>query len=290
MIKIAIIPTNSNAAVAEYVEAICVKLKELGCQPCVYSEVRNFLGDLSCKWHDDFFAMVAGCDACIGVGGDGTIIHAAKHAAEYGKPIFGVNCGRLGYLCALEPDELDQLESFVNGNYHILSRMMLDVSVLREDGSVRAQFKALNDAVMGNDSFAETIDVRVSRDATDVLRFRGDGVIFSTPTGSTAYALSAGGPIIDPKLNAVSVTPICPHGFSSKTTIFSCPTHLQARATSVKGKVYLTVDGEQCTPLQPDETLVVEKSDTAADFIVFKDLDFNQILNKKFNINHLGKN
>lgn len=286
--KIAVLPSNSNNTIGEYVQAVCTQLKKIGCEPFLYAELRKTLGEIDCSWHRDFYGMVSESDLCIGVGGDGTIIHAAKHAAEFDKPILGVNCGRLGYLCALETDELGQLEQLVTKNYTVLRRMMLTASVVNKEG-VRAKFKALNDAVLGNGSIAKTIDVRVTRDKTDVMRFRGDGVIFSTPTGSTAYALSAGGPIIDPKLSAISVTPICPHGFASKTTIFSCPTKLKARATSVAGQVFLTVDGEQCIPITPDDTVVVEKCSTAADFIVFNDLNFNQILNKKFNISSLGK-
>ena len=148
-------------------------------------------------------------DLLVCFGGDGTILHAAKDAQRHGIPALGVNLGSVGFMAELESDQLSLLERLPQGKYRTEERMMLDVSVRREGRTIYRDL-ALNDAVITKGAVARIIDLEVKADGVSVGRFAGDGVIVSTPTGSTAYAMSAGGPIVEPTVENILVTPICP--------------------------------------------------------------------------------
>jgi len=220
------------------------------------------------------------CDFVIAIGGDGTIMHSAKHAMQKNKPVFGINAGRLGFLASLETDELDRLEDLITGNYSIDRRMMLKVT---HDTKGRAEtFFALNDAVISKGALAKIVDLEIYCDGQKVISHRADGIIFSTPTGSTAYSLAAGGPVIDPNIDCISMTPICSHSLMGRSIIFSDDKVLRASANiDDEHEAYLSVDGESDVKLEKGDTVTIEKSDIFIRFVKLTDKPFYEILNEK---------
>lgn len=207
------------------------------------------------------------------LGGDGTIMHASHTAVTYGIPIVGVNLGRIGYMAELEPEELGKLSEIIGGNYTLEERMMLTV----EYGG--RTYPALNDAVI-RASTTHPAYVTLECDGQKVNTYRGDGLICSTPTGSTAYSVSAGGSVVDPRLNCIGVTPLCPQSLIARPLIFAPESTLTLRAEEGRGCI-LTVDGEDGIPLTAGENVTVKMSETPLRMIRITDDGFYTVLNKK---------
>lgn len=215
-------------------------------------------------------------DVIISVGGDGTIISAAKLAFKHGVPVFGVNLGRLGFLSSVEPYETEILKQIISGDYLIDKRMVLEIKDKNDT------FYAINDAVISKGTISRMIDIDIFCGNNKVTNMRADGVIFSTPTGSTAYSLSAGGPVIDPTLECILTTPICPHSLSARTIVFSSNTVLNAKIDSNNcEKAFLTIDGQKAVEIDAEHTLSVQKSNYYAHFLLPKGKTFFDTLNKK---------
>ena len=152
--------------------------------------------------------LLAHSDAAITVGGDGTIIHAAKYAAQTDTPLIGVNVGRLGFAADVETEEIDSLARLITGDYSVENRLLLDIEVIKD--GVSRHYLAVNDAVVAHGQLSKIIDLTLSLDGEVISKYRADGLLFSTPTGSTAYSLSAGGPILSPQMRCILMTPVCP--------------------------------------------------------------------------------
>jgi NAD+ kinase len=167
-------------------------------------------------------------DILIVLGGDGSILEAARRATHRGTPILGINLGRLGYMAELELGELDLLKNLFTGEYEIEKRAMLRIE-LRSGSDLRSFCYALNDAVISNGSVSRIIDLELSEGGVPVTTYRADGLIIASPTGSTAYSMSAGGAIVDPRVPCICVTPICPHSFIARPLIFSDQSVLEIR-------------------------------------------------------------
>ncbi|MBR6548369.1 MAG: NAD(+)/NADH kinase [Clostridia bacterium] len=220
------------------------------------------------------------------VGGDGTIMHTAKRAAEYDLPIFGINSGRVGFLAGLEPDEAHLLSCIPNGEYTIDSRMLLSVS-FEKDGVVEKHY-ALNEAVVTRNGPARMMDICL-RDGLQggQINYRADGLIVATPTGSTAYSMSAGGPILDPFIEGLIVTPICPYSSPSRSLVFSPahPLHIGARCAD-NGQTIVCMDGETPIDVTGREITVQKSTDRAVRLIrIKKDTFFDVYNNKMMNRN-----
>jgi NAD+ kinase len=199
-------------------------------------------------WAGEVFAAGDVCDLVIALGGDGTLLMAARHLGG-AAPILGVNLGRLGFLTEVSRAELAaSLESVLAGDHQLEERALFDVELRRADGS-RERFRVLNDAVIGKGALARIIELSLATDRGTVARFRADGLILSTPTGSTAYNLSAGGPIIDPSLPVVVLTPICPHTLSLRPLVVPDSGWIEVELLTGQEEVYLTLDGREGTPL-----------------------------------------
>ena len=195
-------------------------------------------------------------DMLICFGGDGTILHAAKDADAYGVPILGVNMGSVGFMAELEYGELSLLNKLAEGNYEIESRMMLDVSVLR-DGMPIYQEVALNDAALTKGAVARVIDLRISCDKMPMSEFSADGVVVSTPTGSTGYSMSAGGPIVEPTAENLIITPICAHAMDAKSFVLSSERLVSIRLGRMTRKTaYLSADGGRAFRLQDGDVVI----------------------------------
>lgn len=221
-------------------------------------------------------------DLIITLGGDGTLLHIAAKASEHSTPVLGINIGHLGYMTELEINELDKLSKLFDGSFTVESRIMLDVSVIREENKL-IKFCALNDAVISYGTVSRIITFSLFCDKKKATDYRADGIILSTPTGSTAYSLSAGGPIIEPSVSAITATPICPHSLSSKSIVFSDTSVLDVEISPQNvGDIYLTVDGENNYPLQINDRINIRKSNKQFSLIKINDFSFFEILNKKF--------
>lgn len=229
----------------------------------------------------DFREALKMCDVVIAIGGDGTILHTAKYAMQENKPVFGINAGRLGFLAGLEATELDRLADLAAGRYTIDRRMMLKITRQSANGMADIMY-ALNDAVISKGGLAKIVDLEVDCGGEKVISHRADGIIFSTPTGSTAYSLSAGGPVIDPAIDCISMTPICSHSMLSRSIIFSDDKVLSVRAkVDEEHETFLSVDGEQGLRLESGDSVLVEKSEIFVRFLRLVDKPFYEILNEK---------
>ena len=220
-------------------------------------------------------------DMLICFGGDGTILHAAKDANVHHVPVLGVNLGSVGFMAELEQGELSMLSRLAAGKYTVEARMMLDVTVRRE-GKVIYSDLALNDAAVTKGAVARVVDLEVYGDKVLISSFSADGVVVSTPTGSTAYAMSAGGPIVEPTAENIIVTPICPHALSARSFVLS-----RGRTVSVKlGKMarktaYLSVDGGKALRLNSSDTVELRESQSKTRLVRVTGRSFYEILNHK---------
>jgi len=219
------------------------------------------------------------CDLIIAVGGDGTILEASSYAAEYDKLLLGINTGRLGFMASMEPDELYNLSRLMSGDYTVENRMMLDCEFV--GGEKKDTFTALNDIVISS-QFGRLADYFVSANGTNVSTLRADGVIFSTPTGSTAYALSAGGPILEPGLECIQMTPVCPHSLVSRTMLFSTEKKLEVTFRSRDNTpLYLSIDGQIQESAEKDDRLFITRSRKFLRLIDIQGNSFFNSVNKK---------
>ncbi len=225
--------------------------------------------------------LFAKSDVIITVGGDGTIMRYGKTAATYNKPILGINAGRMGFLANIEANQLSLLNKLITGDYEVEKRMMLDVKVV-ENGNEVACFSAVNDAVISSGFMSRLIDIHAFIDDEPIC-YRADGLIISTPTGSTAYSLSAGGPIIDPAINNIIITPICSHSLSAKPIILSGDNVVKFKGFSIKrSEVYLLIDGRRSYVVKPYSEIYVSKADKSISLIKLTKRSFYKTLSEKF--------
>lgn len=194
------------------------------------------------------------------IGGDGTILRVVRDLNDKSIPLLGINLGTMGFMSSLEPEELVHVLDAANGVYPTNPRMMLDSFLIR-DGELIQQDIALNDVVIHG--YGECIIPHVYDDETEILNFSGDGIIFSTPTGSTGYSMSAGGPIVEPDAKAIILSPICAHTMSAKCYVFSPRHSLRMKLEKHHGRrAYLAIDGNQVFDLENDDTVIVKYSDS----------------------------
>lgn len=229
----------------------------------------------------DFISAVGQMDLIVAIGGDGTMIHSAKYGVKHNRPVLGVNAGRLGFLAQIECNELDKLSLLASGRYTIRRHMLIEALVQTEHEQIICM--AFNDIVISKGVLSRIVDIDVSCGGKLVSEYHADGVIFSTPTGSTAYAMSAGGPIVDPCIQCITMTPICPHSLFSRAVLFSTDKSLTVRAKYVNNEndLYLSADGERPIKLGREGQVIIQKSSQEAQLIDFGDKDFYEILNLK---------
>lgn len=223
------------------------------------------------------------CELVLIAGGDGSIIHAARKAALSKVPIIGVNLGRLGYLAELELDDIHMLSCIFEGNFTLEKRMMLSYEIVKHDGSVLVGEPALNDIVLtsvGNTNRVVDIEIHAGESETFAGLFKGNGIIASTPTGSTAYALAAGGPVIDPLLDCINIVPICPHSLTARPMLFSKDSVLKLINTG-RVTVNVSADGSDEYTIEPGEYVRIKKSEYSAEFVRIRNTSFYEVLKKK---------
>ena len=224
-------------------------------------------------------------DGVICFGGDGTILHMAKTATRRGLPILGVNIGTMGFMAELESGELDKLSQLVTGDYTLDRRMMLDVTVQR-DRDIIFHDIGLNDVVITKGAVARIVHLSIQCDNVQAMECSGDGVIISTPTGSTAYNISAGGPIVEPESKNIIITPICSHDVGTRCIVTSDKRVITTQIVrNSRRNAFLSVDGGKSLRLNMGDVTIVEKSNLETKLIRLKDRSFFDVVNTKFKIN-----
>ena len=223
-------------------------------------------------------------ECVIVLGGDGSILDASRRAAPLGKPLLGINMGHLGYMAELEIGDLAELSKLINDDFEIDERLMLSVGVYTQAGKQKAESFALNDAVISNGSVARIVDLELYEAGELVSPYRADGMIVATPTGSTAYSMSAGGPITDPHLNCLLVTPVCPHSLTARPLIFRDDAHLEVKNVCQREKMlFLTVDGRINFEIYRGDVVRVTRSNMVTRLIRLRKGGFYNRLQAKLN-------
>ena len=225
-----------------------------------------------------------GADAVICFGGDGTILHMSKTATRHGIPVLGVNIGTMGFMAELESEEMAELSRLATDDYSIVERMMLDVTVMR-DRDIIFHDICLNDAVITKGAIARVIHTAVKCDGIQAMECGGDGLIVATPTGSTAYSLSAGGPIVEPEAHSILVTPICAHDVASRCIVASDKRVITVGMTrNARQNAFLSVDGGKALRINMGDVITIKKSNLVTKLVRLKERSFFDVVNNKFKI------
>ena len=215
-------------------------------------------------------------------GGDGTILHMTKAATRRGVPVLGVNIGTMGFMAELESTELEKLADLAKGEYTLDSRMMLDVTVQRERDILFHDI-CLNDVVVTKGTVARIVHLAVQCDGVPAMEIGGDGVILATPTGSTAYSLSAGGPIVEPEARTMLITPICPHDMGSRCIVASDKRTITVEMIrNARRNAYLSVDGGKAVRLNMGDVVTVKKSQMETKLVRLSQRSFYDVVSAKF--------
>jgi NAD+ kinase len=225
-----------------------------------------------------------GADLLVSLGGDGTLLRSVEAALAKGIPVLGVNIGRLGYLTQVEPSGLEEaLAGFLSGSHQVEERMTLSVVVTGPDGEPVAQRTALNEATVEKTVPGHTVRIAASIDGRPFVTYAADGLLVSTPTGSTAYNLSARGPVLSPRLRAIVVTPVSPHMLFDRALVLEPSEHLRLEVREPRSAV-LVVDGVTVSVLAPGATVECSEGDQPARLVTFGARDFHAILRAKFHL------
>ncbi len=278
--KIAIIVNLSKPKAVACAESICNLLYENGARLCALKDCADYLEFEQIEYFDNIDALFGCCDIAVTVGGDGTIIHAAKYAACADKPLIGVNVGRLGFAADLDVEDIGALKRLLSGDYVTENRILLDIEVQSKGPS--KHYLAVNDAVVAHGQLSKIVDLSLCLNGEEISKYRADGILFSTPTGSTAYSLSAGGPIISPQMDCILMTPVCPHSLFSRSVLFDGESTLSVSAKIPEGcSCLLTVDGEVNINIAEGDRVIVRKSGRSLKLISINKLNFYRKLNQK---------
>ena len=284
MNKVHVIPNMIKDGALSAAKKVCGYFCANGYEVCIDKELKDELAHAlpqSVEYLDED-SCYEKCDFIAAIGGDGTLLHAAPKAAEYKKPIIGINNGKLGFMTELSAaDELHVLSDIKDGTYFIEERMLLDVSVIDADGTQTVSETLLNDVVVTKGAISRIVDISVYVDGQTTMSFRGDGIIVSTPTGSTGYSLSAGGPIIEPKAKCIAVTPICPHALSIKSFVLDSGREIVIETGEKSESGYISIDGNDHIELAKGGKVVIKKSEKTLAMIRITKQGFYDRINGK---------
>lgn len=276
--RFALQPNLTRENAFEVTLEVCAKLDELNaCYIIALENKASFAGTkANFLPYDD---MLKTCDVLITIGGDGTIIHAAKSAVLWSKPILGINAGRLAFMAGLERHEINLLGNLLSGNYSVDKRMMLKTQLVRGSDILASEY-CINDTVVSRAGRTKPVELTVECRGRHLINYFADGLIIATPTGSTAYSLSAGGPIVDPVLESILLTPICAHSLFARSFILNTDSEFSVKALS-GSDVSFSCDGEDPVTIPEDCCLNIGKAEVSAEFIRIKSDTFMDVLNSK---------
>ncbi len=282
----AIITNFNNPSKADVAKKVAEKLCSRGVEISLdATSERGILRNLSSFPKASYYPpdkIFDHADFAVVLGGDGTIIECLKRTAVTKTPVIGVNLGRLGFLAEIEPNEIDLIDKVIDGEYRTEEREMLYVQLFSESGKKRFANFAANEAVIANGSISKIIDLKVSENGIPIAEVRADGLILSTPTGSTAYSLSAGGPVIDPRLKCICLTPICPHSLTMRPVIFPDNAVIEVKYMPQREKnLFLTIDGRINIEMNFGDKVTVTRATRAPLLIRIKDHSFYSKLSAK---------
>lgn len=279
--KITIIPNLTKENARQVTLEICSELKKLGAD-IVFPESYGAEFEETKALVLSENKALSECDIVIAVGGDGSILFAAKKAMAFGKPVLGINAGRLAFMAGLEQQELKLLKTLFTGEFTVEKRMLLKAEIRRGD-EIIFQSLCINDAVVMRSSSVNIIGFSVYCREKYVNDYLGDGVIFATPTGSTAYSLSAGGPLVEPQIESIVLTPVCAHSLFARSIIVGSDAELRVEKTT-GGEMSLICDGVE-TKIPEGCKAYVKKADETVSFISIKNETFIDVLKTKLEKN-----
>ncbi len=226
----------------------------------------------------DFYSK---SDLILVLGGDGTILQTARQAARHNKPLLGINLGRLGFLAEAElSDHRTILDSVAEGSYQVECRMMLQAELLRKGKTINS-YLALNDIAVTKSSYSRIIHLKALINGNVINNYSADGILVSSPTGSTAYSLSAGGPVIDPGMECLLLTPICPHTLNSRSIVIDASSMIEIVVDDTNKDIVLTIDGQEGIGLRNGDTVRVCKAEYKTSLIKISNRNFYTLLHEK---------
>lgn len=283
-LKTAIVANLTKSGALEFTKNAISRIKSGGSTAALTEEYRAYFSESdNIEYFSSCEAMMKSCDIVIAVGGDGTIIRTAKYAAAENRPILGVNFGRIGFVAQLEPGELSKLDDILKGNFKTENRMMLRAELVRKNGEKSVSY-ALNDVVISRGSYSRIVDFTIGHNDREICSYRADGIIFSTPTGSTAYSLSAGGPVVQPNMDCIVFTPVCTHSLFSRPMVFSADSELRIRAGGDDScEVIVTVDGQRPEKLGEGDYVTISRAQRPVKLIITSEKTFYEVLSDKLN-------
>lgn len=253
-------------------------LEQQGVRPCYSSDVGNHLQRPE---HVVSEKEMAEAQLLVVLGGDGTLLSVVRRYAAWEIPILGINLGKLGFLSEIElADMYAGMERVLRGDFSVQERMLLQVRVLRASHQA-IDLRALNDIVVSKGAFSRMLQLGINIDGQLLAPLPADGVIVATPTGSTAYSLSAGGPIVEPDIKVLLLTPICPHSLHSRPVVISPASTLSITVSAQHEDVLLTIDGQESFPLEREDQVVVNRASEVAKLIKVTDCGFYDVLRQK---------
>jgi NAD+ kinase len=280
MRKVGITAKTSSPAALEYATNVARDLRNRGLTVVFDEETAPLINDPEPAVPRS--ALGEGADLMITFGGDGTLLSVARHAPDH-VPILGVNMGTLGFLTEIRLEEFPTLlDRVLDGEYHVEPRVTFDVSVHGPDREAK-KFRVLNDVAINKSALARIIEMRVYVAGLFVSTFRGDGLIVSTPTGSTAYNLSAGGPIVYPTMGAIAITPICPHMLANRPIVLPDELDIEIAIAPRNDdqEIYLTLDGQEGFPVRENDRVSICKSDARVLLVQSPDKNYFDVLRSK---------
>ena len=277
--KVGLISKSNDLSVSETLNNVYTLLQDKGLEVLLDTSTRGLLGGPITV---DIETIAQECDLAVVIGGDGTLLHAAREMVNADVPLIGVNRGRLGFLVDVSPEDgLHQLVEIIDGDYLQEERLMLNCWLTRR-GEIIHQALAFNDMVMRTKNVLQIIEFEISINGSFVLSQRADGVIVASPSGSTAYSLSSGGPIINPNLPALVVQPICPHTLSSRPLVVNADSEISVLVTEKKTvHAQMVCDGQVYNDLQNDDIIEVRQHEKPIRILHPSNYDYHAILREK---------
>lgn len=276
--KIGIIANVGKEKALKYASQLKNWVLEKNLEVFLEKEVAEKLGEASGFKCEELASLA---DVIVVLGGDGTILRAARSVKEFDVPVLGINLGDFGFLTEVNLDEMfDAMEVVLSGKHQTDKRMMLDVAINREEKLISEGF-VLNDVVINRGNLSRIIELRTFVNGQYMTTFKADGLIISTPTGSTAYSLSAGGPLISPELDSIIINPICAHTLTNRPVVFPSDVNIEVILWTKEEGATLTLDGQDSVTLESEDVIAVKKSKHYTNLIISPYRDYLEILRTK---------
>lgn len=279
MKNVVIIPNTTKEKSADVARLLAEKLSLMGLSLFASKKYQSVFED-KVEYYESFPHSI---DLIIVIGGDGSVLDASVTAIAEDVPIVGVNLGKVGYLSEVEADNLDVFSRLLTKEYSIEERMLLDITHESEADITKSTRLAVNDVVISHDSFLGIADFQVENSSNKGVKYRADGIIISTPSGSTAYSLSAGGPIIAHNLNSIVVTPVCPHSFFNRSIVFNADECITV-TNNGEGELNISIDGRYFSKMKKGDKCIVRKASRKVKMLTFSENNMFSTLFRKMRI------